>query len=181
VFYLGQLQSTDANSAAIVPLSRDLSNKLLERARATAQAGKTGIDNDLNQAKRLGADPKDILAVQAIQNAPKASQPGGARPGAATGANLAALAASLKRTRYVAPEYPAKALAQKVAGAVTVEYTVAANGETRDVRIVESMPEGVFDRAALAAIKRWRYEPVVSGGGPVEIPVRTVIRFELPK
>jgi len=39
----------------------------------------------------------------------------------------------------------------------------------------------VFDKAAVTAVKRWRYEPVKVNGAPVEIPVRTTIRFELPK
>jgi outer membrane biosynthesis protein TonB len=39
----------------------------------------------------------------------------------------------------------------------------------------------VFDKSATGAVKRWRYEPVVANGAPVEIPVRTAIRFELPK
>ena len=55
------------------------------------------------------------------------------------------------------------------------------NGEPRDVRVVEATPPGVFDRAAIAAVKRWHYEPVIANGAPVEVPVRTTIRFELPR
>jgi TonB family protein len=91
------------------------------------------------------------------------------------------LAASLKRTRYVPPEFPSKALSQRVSGAVTVEYTVDSNGDPRDVRVIEATPPGVFDHAAVAAVKRWHYEPVIANGAPVEVPVRTSIRFELPK
>jgi TonB family protein len=183
-YYINQLQGTDANNAAIGPLSRDLATKLVERARASAQTGKGGgvVDSDLNLAKRWGADPKDILAVQQIQNAPKAaSSSAGARSAAAAGVNPASLAASLKRTRYVPPEFPNKALSQHVGGAVTVEYTVDANGDTRDVRVIEATPPGVFDKAAVTAVKRWHYDPVIANGGPVEVPVRTSIRFELPK
>ena len=186
-YYINQLQGTDGNNAAIVPLSRDLANKLVERARAAAMAGKGGgaggpVDSDLNLAKRWGADPKDILAVQQIQNAPKAgSSAAAARSAASAGVNPASLAASLKRTRYVPPEFPSKALSQRVSGAVTVEYTVGANGDPRDVRVIEATPPGVFDKAAVTAVKRWHYDPVIANGGPVEVPVRTSIRFELPK
>jgi protein TonB len=150
-------------------------------------AGKAGgpggpVDTDLNLAKRWGADPKDILAVQQIQNAPKAGSSGAAaRSAAAAGVNPASLAASLKRTRYVPPEFPSKALSQRVSGAVTVEYTVDTNGDPRDVRVIEATPPGVFDKAAVTAVKRWHYDPVIANGGPVEVPVRTSIRFELPK
>ena len=46
--------------------------------------------------------------------------------------------------------------------------------------VVESSPPGVFDRAAISAISGWRYRPAKYNGAPVEVPVRTRIRFELP-
>jgi TonB family protein len=182
-YYINQVQGTDPNNAAIGPLSHDLAAKLVERARASAQAGKGGgvVDGDLNLAKRWGADPKDVLAVQQIQNAPKTGSSAASRSAAASGVNTASLAATLKRTRYVPPEFPNKALSQRVSGAVTVEYTVDSNGDPRDVRVIEATPPGVFDKAAVTAVKRWHYDPVIANGAPVEVPVRTSIRFELPK
>jgi TonB family protein len=182
-FFINQLLSTDGNNANIAPLSHDLAAKLLDRARATAQTGKGGsqVDNDLAQAKRWGADPKDIAAVQQIASAPKTNSSGAARSAASGGVNPQSLASNLKRTRYVPPEFPSKALAQHVSGAVTVEYTVDTNGDPRDVRVIEATPPGVFDHAAITAVKRWHYDPVVVNGAPVEIPIRTSIRFELPK
>jgi len=182
-FYVTQIQTTDANNAALGPLSKDLATKLVERARTSAQAGKgaAAVDADLTQAKRWGADPKDIAAVQQVQNAPKSGTSAAARSAAASGVNPASLAASLKRTRYVPPEFPSKALSQHVSGAVTVEYTVDSSGDPRDVRVIEATPPGVFDKAAIAAVKRWHYDPVMANGSPVEVPVRTSIRFELPK
>jgi protein TonB len=46
--------------------------------------------------------------------------------------------------------------------------------------VVESTPPGMFERAALRAIERWRYRPAVVDGEPVErrgLQVR--LRFEL--
>jgi TonB family protein len=185
-FYINQLQSTDGNNANITPLSRDLAAKLVERARAAAQTGKAGtqVDNDLAQAKRWGADPKDVGAVQQIASAPKSSSSVAARSAAAAaaaGVNPASLAASVHRTHYVAPEFPSKALSQHVSGAVTVEYTVDVNGDPRDVRVIEATPPGVFDHAAIAAVKRWHYDPLIVNGAAVEVPIRMAIRFELPK
>jgi TonB family protein len=182
-YYINQLQGSDPNNPAVGQLSHDLAGKLLDRARASAQAGKgsAAVDGDLTLAKRWGADPKDIVAVQAVQNAPKTPQSAAARSAQAAGVNPASLAASLKRTRYVPPEFPSKALSQRLSGAVTVEYTVDASGDPRDVRVIEATPPGVFDHAAVAAVKRWHYDPVIANGAPVEVPVRTSIRFELPK
>jgi len=182
VFYLNQLQGMDANNANIGPLSKDLASKLVERARASAQTGKGGaaVDSDLTIAKRFGADPKDVAAVQAVQNSPK-TPIAAARAAQAAGINPASLASQLKRTRYTPPEFPSKALSQRLSGSVTVEYTVDTSGDPRDVRVVEATPPGVFDKAAVAAVKRWHYDPVIANGAPVEVPVRTSIRFELPK
>jgi TonB family protein len=182
VFYLTQLQGMDANNANVGPLSKDLASKLVDRARTSAQTGKGGaaVDSDLTLAKRFGADPKDVAAVQSVQNSPK-TPIAASRSAQAAGVNPASLAAQLKRTRYTPPEFPSKALSQRLSGSVTVEYTVDTNGDPRDVRVVEATPPGVFDKAAVSAVKRWHYDPVLANGAPVEVPVRTSIRFELPK
>ena len=166
-YYLTQLQSSDAESSAVAPLSRDLAAKLLDRARGAVQAGRSA-DQDLGTARRFGADPKEILAVQQLA-APKGA------------ADIAALAASLKLVKSVPPDYPKSALQNSVAGSVLLSFTVDTHGETRDVQVLQSTPAGVFDRAAVSAVKRWKYAPVLVSGAPVEVPVRTLVRFELPK
>jgi protein TonB len=181
-YYLTQLQATDGSNPTFTQVSRDLAAKLLERARQSELAGKPVLaDPDLTQAKRWGADPKEILAVQQTVPVPKPATAGPSRSAAAAaGLTPAQLAANLKRLKYVPPEFPSKALAQRVSGTVTIEYIVDTNGDPRDVRVVEATPPGVFDHAAITAVKHWHYEPVVANGVPVEVPVRTAIRFELP-
>jgi protein TonB len=181
-YYLTQLQATDASNPAVAQVSHELVAKLLDRARQSELSSKPALaDPDLAQAKRWGADPKDILAVQQTVPVPKPATAGPSRSAAAAaGLTPSQLAANLKRLKYVPPEFPSKALAQRVSGSVTIEYIVDTNGDPRDVRVVEASPPGVFDHAAIAAVKRWHYEPVVANGAPVEVPVRTAIRFELP-
>jgi protein TonB len=185
-YYLTQLQTTDPTNPGMTQVSHDLASKLLERARTSAAAGKVAqVESDLLQAKRWGADQKDISAIQQAGAAPMIPKlpmgANGSRPAAnASGMTPAQLAANLKRVKYTPPEFPAKALSQRVSGTVTVEYIVDTKGEPRDVRVVEADPPGVFDHAAITAIKKWRYEPVIANGAPVEVPVRTAIRFALP-
>lgn len=168
-YYVTQLQSADPDNAALAAVSRDLAGKLLDRARATAQAGRSA-DQDLSAARRFGADPREIQGVQQL---------GAAK----TGANVdpATLAASLKALRTESPEYPQSALEHRVTGSVLLAFTVDAKGNTRDVQVLQSTPTGVFDRAAMSAVKRWKYTPVKVNGAPVEVPTRTLVRFELPK
>jgi TonB family protein len=168
-YYLTQLQSGDPANAGLVEASHELAAKLLERARVAAGAGQSP-DADLLQAKRWGADPKDVAAVQQL-SAPRAQ----AAPDPAT------LAVNLKRLRTPAPEYPQTALDKKLSGVVTLQFTVDVHGDTRDVHVVEASPAGVFDQAAVNAIRHWRYAPMVVNGTAVEVPVKTLMRFELPK
>ena len=170
-YYLTQLQAVDAGSAALADTGRELAGKLLDRARSAVLAGKSA-DADLAQARRWGADPRELAAVQQLQ-APKSS-------GAAK--DPAALAASLKRLRVATPDYPASALAQRISGSVTLEYTVDTRGDPRDIHVVEATPPGIFDQAAINAVKHWRYAPAVAEGNAIEVPgVRARVRFELPK
>jgi TonB family protein len=179
VFYLTSLQTTDGNNAALAPASRELAAKLLERAGVAAREGKTAqVEADLTLARRWGADPKDIQAVQAIPA--RANNANARSGGTAQPASNANLQGRLKRTRYVAPEFPERALTQKVSGVVVVEFVVDVNGEPRDVRVVSAEPAGLFDRAAVAAVRRWRYETVMVDNVPTEVPARTSIRFALP-
>ena len=63
---------------------------------------------------------------------------------------------------------------------MVVEYRVSAEGEVRDPRVVRAEPPGVFDQAALAAVRTWRYRPHRPDGEAVEVPgVRSTLRFRL--
>jgi protein TonB len=175
--YLQQLEdshptgSTEADAAQ----SRSaLAGKLLARARSEMRSQETAQANaDLAAASNWGASAAALAAVQRLgTSTPVAAQP--------AGPDLIALAAQLQRIRYVAPEYPDSALNDHVSGSVTVQYTVDKKGHTRNVQVIESTPPGVFNRAAMDAITRWRYRPAKYNGQPVEVPVRTRIRFELP-
>jgi len=90
----------------------------------------------------------------------------------------------------ISPNYPSEALTAGREGGVELEFTIAANGSTKDVVVIHSTaPE--FEEPAAAALLRWRYLPTnVSCVGtvcqsnadvqPIERPgIRTVIRFQL--
>ena len=86
-------------------------------------------------------------------------------------------AASLRRVRSADPVYPQRALAQLVSGWVDLEFTVATDGSVQDIVVVAAEPAGTFDAAAIAAVRRWRYAPVVLNGAPVEQRARQRVRF----
>ena len=80
----------------------------------------------------------------------------------------------------IAPDYPPKALLDQTEGWVKVQFSIAPTGTVHDAFVADSSPINVFDAAALKSIARWRYNPKVEDGVPVErVGVQTVIRFQL--
>jgi protein TonB len=80
----------------------------------------------------------------------------------------------------VNPDYPQSALRRELEGWVQVQFTITAAGTVRDAIVVDAVPKEVFDDAALKAIVRWRYNPKVENGAPVErVGVQTRIVFQL--
>jgi protein TonB len=65
-------------------------------------------------------------------------------------------------------QYPESAHQKKVEGYVRVEYDVTVEGTVANPRVVESVPTGIFDEAALAAVRSWKFHPAVRDGKVVE-------------
>ena len=83
----------------------------------------------------------------------------------------------MKRTRYVEPVYPRAARDAGTSGWVDLEFIVRPDGSIGNARVVNSAPAEIFDRAALDAIAKWRFEPVVRDGKPVDQRTRLRLRF----
>ncbi len=80
----------------------------------------------------------------------------------------------------VAPVYPRRALQRGIEGYVIVEFTVTKQGSVRDPLVVESNPEGIFERAAMDAALKFKYKPRVVNGEPAEVSgVQNRITFEI--
>ena len=74
----------------------------------------------------------------------------------------------------IEPEYPMRMRQRGIEGAVGITFTIAKTGTVKDAVIDFSQPKGVFDKAALAAVRRWRYNPKIVDGKPVERPGQKV-------
>lgn len=82
-----------------------------------------------------------------------------AKEAAAKKAAAAPVASELRPISTPPPKYPIEALRANQSGEVQVEFTVGADGSVTSARVVRSNPPRVFDREAVAAVKRWRFEP----------------------
>jgi TonB family protein len=92
-------------------------------------------------------------------------------PGAADGA---AQPAPLIQT---APEYPAGARARGLEGYVVVGFKVSPQGYVEDPTVIDAQPARIFDQAALAAIRRWRYPE--AGAGEEERSLQERLDFRI--
>ena len=80
----------------------------------------------------------------------------------------------------VNPQYPPRAEQRGIEGWVEVEFTITPVGTVDDARVSGSNPPYIFDRAALDAIRRWRYKPKIKDGVAVaRLGVQTRFRFDL--
>lgn len=80
----------------------------------------------------------------------------------------------------VSPNYPTRAAQRGIEGWCQVRFTVTAEGGVRDVEVVDAEPQGIFDRSSIRAAERFRFQPRVVDGEPVDVPgVQYVFRYEL--
>lgn len=75
--------------------------------------------------------------------------------------------------------FPPAAKAKGVTGYVVLSLLIGPDGSIEKVKVVESSPPGVFDDAAAAGVRNWRFEPASYQGAPVRVWARQKISFNL--
>ena len=82
-----------------------------------------------------------------------------------------------KLIRRVEPMYPQMAVNAKVTGIVILEATVDEKGTVTNVTVLRSLP--VLDQAAIAAVRQWRYEPLMMNGAPFPFMLTVTLTFSI--
>jgi len=167
-----------------------------EAARAIGVAAAAGVARDAVdtltrdlQGAQLVARMKEALAKSTPAPAAEAAAaPASEAPqtqavpapqGAPASAGKVVSAATLERLRYVAPEYPERARADGTSGWVDLAFDVEPDGSVTHIAVLGSDPKEIFDAAAVAAVRRWRYQPAERDGHPIEQRAQLRIRFAL--
>ena len=90
-------------------------------------------------------------------------------------------AGTLELARYVPPKFPVEARERGLSGWVDVLLVIRPDGSVSDVSITGAEPAGLFEQAAVDAVRRWRYKPVERNGHAVDQRARLRMKFALDK
>lgn len=78
----------------------------------------------------------------------------------------------------VAPDYPPQARMSRLEGSVVMSALIAEDGTVQDLKLVSGQP--TLARAALDAVRQWRYKPYELNRKPVKMNTIITVKFKLP-
>jgi len=82
----------------------------------------------------------------------------------------------------VEPNYPPRALRRNIEGYVVIQFDIDKKGRPFNIQIIESKPNHIFDREALRAVHRWKYQPNMENGNTsVVTGQQTKVEFRIAK
>ena len=78
------------------------------------------------------------------------------------------------------PNVPEAAWHNRINGWVLVAFSVTPDGKTRDIRVLDANPRGVFEEKVVAAVRDWRYRVSIKRefGGDVVLTQKVDVRWE---
>ncbi len=80
--------------------------------------------------------------------------------------------------RKVQPVYPQNAKSMRLEGPVDMEAVIDREGKITNLKVLKGQP--VLARAAVDAVRQWRYKPYYLDGEPVEIQTQITVVFKMP-
>ena len=80
--------------------------------------------------------------------------------------------------KRVQPVYPAQARQMHLEGTVELQANIAESGSISSVKQLSG--DRVLGRAAMDAVRQWKYKPYYLNGQPVEVETQITVNFKLP-
>jgi protein TonB len=75
------------------------------------------------------------------------------------------------------PDYPPLAKMARIQGTVRLEAIISKDGTIQELKLVSGHP--LLVKAAEEAVQRWRYQPTLLNGEPVEVVTEIEVNFTL--
>jgi protein TonB len=177
-------EASEITKVEFVRLRREV--EIEEKVREKPERAKpeaTLVTPTLAVAKEEGLDlGLDVKAISAGLGSDFGSAAGGGGDG--SGRGVLALSAGLADRAplplvRVEPQYPPQAARRNLEGWVQVRFTISTAGSIKDAVVIKSS-HSLFERAALTAVNKWKYQPQMAAGKPIEAPgVVVVLRFRM--
>jgi len=170
LFYVTQLRAADPKNSGLAQIITALQSQILERARASLDAGDTDKAEALVQkASSLGAS-SDLDAMNDKIRQRK------------TGGDVLQMPEqSLTRLNKLDVQYPPRALQSNIEGWVELGYTVGPDGSVSSVKVLNATPLRTFESSASKAVSHLRYQPVIQGGKAIAVATQVRIVYRVPK
>ena len=165
-----ELRRQAEDSAAKLASARNPATPAEPVAAATPAAPTPAQSRPLAVAPLAAAAPAATVAGEAV-----ARQPEPPRPAPASAPVRSAASAAPRVLRQAAPRYPEAALRSRQSGQVQVAFTIDGDGNVEAPRVVASDLPNAFERAALAAVSRWKFE-----ARGTQHATTTTVRFDPP-
>jgi protein TonB len=80
--------------------------------------------------------------------------------------------------KKVQPVYPAQARQMRLQGTVELQANISQSGSISSVKQLSG--DQVLGRAAIEAVRQWKYKPYYLNGEPVEVETQITVNFKLP-
>jgi protein TonB len=80
--------------------------------------------------------------------------------------------------KKVQPAYPPQARQMRLEGVVELQANISKSGAIANVKQLSGDP--VLGRAAMDAVRQWKYKPYFLNGEPVEVETQVTVNFKLP-
>jgi protein TonB len=75
------------------------------------------------------------------------------------------------------PEYPELARMTRTEGTVEFEVVIGKEGTIEELKVLKGHP--LLVKAALEAVRQWRYQPTLLNGDPIEVVTEITVNFKL--
>jgi protein TonB len=82
-----------------------------------------------------------------------------------------------KLIRRIVPDYPSAAKRDGIEGSVDLEVTISSRGDVADVSVLNATPPEMFEKSAVAAVRKWKYDPRFVDGLPSEAHIKVHLDF----
>jgi protein TonB len=122
-----------------------------------------------NDIPRLGMTDGNVGSNPVVPSPPKTNQPARLKRGGDVEEALL-----LSQTK---PAYPLLAIQTRTQGDVVLRAIIGKDGSVAELQVVSGHP--LLVKAAMDAVRQWRYKPTLLNGEPVEVDTTITVSFRL--